>query len=103
MNNDIMRHAIQKPVDLNELPEYICHKKIRAAKIDRIAYNEKTDQYWIFVSVDGHPLGHVEIDIETYNKRGFQVGGFVTVYNDGYISYSPEEPFLDGYKRLIQE
>lgn len=79
---------------VNPLPLYQCHKKVRAAKIRRIALTDgtetrlETDQGWIFVSR------------EYVSKHKPEVGGYYVLYEDGYESFSPAKAFEEGYTRV---
>lgn len=79
------------------LPQYRCHKVVRAVKIARIDDAP--------VSVSGSPSTLVpcdaippfEISSHYRLKHNPQSGGYFVVYEDGYQSFSPAEAFESGY------
>ena len=92
---------------MTELPLYLCHKKVRAAKITGIT------------GPDGFSDGHAEIVLDTVDTSikspciAYVVvpvdaawltrnpklarGGYFVEYEDGYTSYSPAAAFENGY------
>lgn len=84
------------------IPEYQCHKIVRAAKITAIRIDPA------FVG-DGSALlafGDINLEIQVDNvwiKRNgpIIVGGYYVVYSDGYRSYSPGKEFDKGYSKLV--
>lgn len=91
-----------------EMPRYQCHKKVWALKIaniepaagDQVAGpNQETDGGSIITPEDdGFAPFRVESD---YIKRHMpSIGGYYVVYEDGYKSFSPAEPFESGYTRI---
>lgn len=97
---------------MKELPEYICHKRVRAAKIAErrpSKYDEATGEILEYELTlwgpDDTELGRVFVAHEkpwTGGILGSIAGGYYVVYSDGYASYSPAKPFEEGY-RLIGE
>lgn len=81
-----------------ELPQYQCHKKVRACKIQSVAPGRSdgngpggriipSDRSLIAISVS-----------ESYlNKHNPEPGGYYVLYEDGYESYSPAASFESGY------
>ena len=85
------------------LPQWKCHKVVRAAKIAAIAQGETVqDQFpngsWL-LKLDGVEEPR-EVAHEWKQKHTPEVGGYYVVYEDGYTSFSPAEAFEAGYKRL---
>lgn len=78
------------------LPEYQCHKKVKAAKITRI---EKIGSNTYELVLEGK-LSSIDIDSAFIAKNNPQPGGYLVIYGDGYMSYSPAKAFEDGYSRL---
>lgn len=89
------------------MPKYQCHKKVWALKIAEIEfegaitddegrrvvggaviipYNEGNKTYESF-----------KVDAEYVSKHNPRPGGYYVVYEGGYKSYSPAEPFESGY------
>lgn len=73
-----------------ELPKYTCHKQVRAAKITAFAG---------LTLILGEINAEVEKDINWHTKHAPKIGGYYIIYPDGYSSYSPAEPFEEGYTK----
>ena len=90
-----------------KLPQWKCHKVVRAAEIQGIAQGEIVNQEkypngsWL-LTVDGVAEPR-EVSHEWFLKHRPQVGGYYVEYEDGYTSYSPTEAFESGYTRLPAE
>ena len=80
-----------------ELPEYQCHKKVRAAKITGFRPNGNTDFPDILLGEIG---GIVSCLPEWQAKHQPKIGDYYVLYEDGYTSVSPAKAFEDGYTRL---
>lgn len=76
-----------------KLPKYRCHKVVQAAKILAV----KSFRSSVIVDT-GNTDAWLEIPEELLSK--VDVGGYIVVYEDGYMSYSPEKPFSEGYTRI---
>jgi len=83
-------------MNVNELPQYKCHKIVHGAKITGV------EPGGLAVIVD---LGKVSASIavpegwvEKHNP--LQGDGYLVAYKDGYLSWSPAVPFEDGYHRI---
>lgn len=74
-----------------KLPLYECHKRVRAAKI--VTSDEEREHLTLFLE------GGREwpTTLEWCLKHVPQIGGYLVVYEDGYVSYSPAGPFEAGY------
>lgn len=79
----------------DRLPRYECHKEVNAGLITGMQFlNGRTEL------VLGEQNVTIEVDDEWFKLHPkTTIGGFYVVYDDGYCSYSPSEPFLKGYKR----
>lgn len=75
-------------MDPKDLPRWTSHKIVRAAKIVAIDFNERLDLA---------PHGVVEVGEAWIVNRRAHAGGYFVVYDDGYTSFSPAEPFETGY------
>ncbi len=76
-----------------ELPEYVCHKKVRALKIKAVnALNGNTT-----IVPEDERYAPFNVDADYVNKHRPIAGGYYVVYKDGYKSFSPAEAFEDGY------
>jgi hypothetical protein len=85
-----------------EMPRYKCHKEVHALKIKEIvtdasiAENRETDgSAMITPAEEGY--APFRVDAAYLHSHKPEVGGYYVVYKDGYVSYSPAEPFEDGY------
>lgn len=95
-----------QPIPGAYLPAWKCHKIVHAAKIVSIEYVAPRDDS-VFVK---HALyldfgiewgvTPVIVDSEWFDKHSPDEGGYLVVYEDGYQSYSPAEPFESGYTLL---
>lgn len=78
------------------LPQFRCHKIVRAAKITAI-YNRGDWHELIF----GDLTGKVRfMPLEWIRKHLPVVGGYYVEYTDGYNSFSPSNAFEDGYTEI---
>jgi hypothetical protein len=84
-----------------EMPRYKCHKEVWALKIKtpqlRIM-SDNTMQHWIEPEDEGY--APFQVSVEYVEKHKPMPGGYYVVYDDGYTSYSPAEPFEAGYARI---
>ena len=88
---------------LAKLPQYKCHKIVRASKIITIdktgTGTESTGIARLILETEGIPP--VEVDVAWLNTHKVAAGGYLVVYDDGrYTSWSPAEPFESGYTLL---
>lgn len=81
-----------------ELPKYVCHKEVRAAKITEIESHESD-------GTGSHTMKFGEIGCSKFLtdewKERFkpEVGGYFVQYKDGYTSFSPAAAFESGYTK----
>lgn len=76
-----------------ELPEYQCHKKVRALKIESIGHRPGG------AILHFHDFDPIRVD-QTYVERNDpKAGGYYVVYEDGYQSFSPAQAFESGYTK----
>ena len=85
-----------------QMPQYQSHKRVWALKIAKLERHTSPDPNaetdggaTITPAEDGFAPLHV--DYTYMQKHNPQVGGYYVVYKDGYKSFSPAEPFEDGY------
>lgn len=83
-----------------ELPQWKCHKIVRAARIlDMVMHGNS-------VPLPGGATLHLDggakvaTDAAWVQRCDPAVGGYYVVYEDGYTSFSPSKAFEDGYTRL---
>lgn len=88
-------------MDATKLPQWKCHKLVRAAAIEKI---EMT-----VVALDEVITLHLAGTTETWSARSDhaifsrykpQLGDYLVVYEDGYTSLSPAKAFEEGYTRI---
>lgn len=80
-----------------ELPQYKCHKTVRAARITALRQNGTSDMPDLVLGDIG---GIVTLLPDWHAKHKPQVGGYYVVYDDGYASFSPANAFEEGYALL---
>lgn len=80
------------------LPEFKCHKIVRATKIRAVHDRDP-------VGIDRLEIDHspelIELPDDWVSRHHPQVGGYLVVYVDGYMSYSPAKAFEEGYTRIV--
>lgn len=84
-----------------QLPEYVCHKRVRACKIGRIypLGNDSGPDGAEIVPADGG-IPPFRVDQAFMSKHSLHVGGYFVEYEDGYQSFSPAAAFESGYTRV---
>ena len=90
-----------------EMPKYQCHKIVWALKIKGITKdsdvaqetNRETDGS---AMIEPEEAGYApfKVGYDYMRKHNPQVGGYYVVYEGGYKSYSPAEPFESGYTAI---
>jgi hypothetical protein len=83
--------------ETKQLPEYQCHKKVRAAKIMGIGYKSIDNTFTL--SFDD-PTLNVSVSSDWCHKHNPEAGGYYVEYEDGYTSYSPAKAFEAGYSLI---
>lgn len=78
-----------------QMPLYQSHKHVRAAKIVSVDPAEGRMQ----IDIDGQ-VGGVAIGDDWMAKHEPQPGGYLVMYDDGYMSYSPGQAFEKGNTRI---
>ena len=79
------------------MPKYRCHKEVHALKILSIDILDNGDAI-IMPEEDGY--ASFQVPVEYVEKHKPEVGGYYVVYEGGYKSWSPAEPFESGYTRI---
>jgi len=81
--------------DFSKLPYYVSHKVVRAAKI--YAAERGEDGGWNLAT--GRDYDPFKLEAETSQR--FKITeddlGYLVVYADGYVSWSPSKAFEEGY------
>lgn len=94
-------------VDATAWPQYKSHKIVNALKITSIEQTpEGIPSEFVGGSYDVTPETPVgsepsfatfQVPADFVTTHGPEVGGYIVSYDDGYLSYSPVEPFENGY------
>lgn len=82
-------------MNVNELPQYKCHKVVRAAKITAVAAEFQDGHCEL--SFDSNGEKWLAIGDGFYEKHEPRPGKYFVVYEDGYQSVSPAAAFEAGY------
>lgn len=85
------------------MKKYQSHKVVEAALITAIEQTPAEivvppNGSWEIIVEGGEQF---RVDHDTFCKRGFQVGGYLVLYKDGYVSYSPAAAFENGNAELL--
>jgi hypothetical protein len=88
-------------------PVYKCHKQVRAFKIKGITNKDNPDpkrqsaaiSYGAYILPE-EGIGYFVADGQFMAKHMPKVGGYIVIYDDNYVSYSPAKAFEEGYTRL---
>ena len=78
-----------------EFPRYKSHKEVRALQIDHV------EKHRIFFVDDRFPP--LEATRDFINKHKPESGGYLVIYADGYMSFSPQTAFVEGYTLIGEE
>jgi len=80
--------------------KYQSHKVVEAGQITDFSFDGNKEGWSI--EVDGNEW--VKVTTEEYNRivgaSNYTKGGYLVRYSDGYISWSPAQPFEEGYTLL---
>lgn len=84
---------------MKELPLYVCHKQVRAAKIERVKYYPSESAHGTaFMHLKLEGCGEVIFEPSEYhNKPVPEDGWYLVRYDNGYFSFSPAKAFEEGY------
>lgn len=80
-------------------PLYRCHKKVRALKIaaaERLANGQVRCDF----ATEDFPPATLDRDTASRFKFTDDDTGYLVIYDDGYVSWSPSQAFEAGYKRI---
>lgn len=81
-----------------EMPQYRCHKTVRALKIWAVHLCGPGDAALLqWVDESYAPL---QVSEEFVQRHRPEAGGYYVVYDDGYASYSPAKAFELGYTKI---
>ncbi len=86
------------------LPQYQCHKRVRAARIVSIESAPESGEILFLDKPDPREVSgsrlagtQLHVDAAWVRKHMPMIGGYFVQYEDGYSSYSPAEAFESGY------
>lgn len=82
-----------------ELPEYVCHKRVRAAKITGIFIDSQAHLGGAKLHFEGG-VDSVIVPEVYMLKHAPTIGGYFVQYEDGYQSFSPGYSFEVGYTKV---
>jgi hypothetical protein len=96
-----MTNADTLAEQLARLPQYQCHKVVRAARILAIGPNPRAAGFVVRLEMGDPPEGlELDVSLRWRAKHDVHVGGYFVVYDDGYLSYSPAAAFESGYTKI---
>lgn len=78
---------------LRQLPRYRCHKEVSALKIADIVPNPRGYE----LHFEDQRFAPHQVPDEWVNRHLPSPGGYFVIYDDGYQSWSPAQPFESGY------
>jgi len=81
------------------LRAYRCHKVVHAGKIMGFSSDGETAAV---VVQGGSEDQDIIVTTEWLEKHNPEVGGYVVIYSDDYMSYSPAAAFEGGYQVIGQ-
>jgi hypothetical protein len=81
---------------LLNLPVFLCHKKVGAARIDLVSPVEAGGAVLVLDTNPGNLQVQVDAAWLTRNPET-AAGGYLVQYEDGYTAYSPKDAFESGY------
>jgi hypothetical protein len=87
------------------IPQYQCHKKVRALQIQSMTVvpaEERTVDKWVKIIPEGG-FTPFYVSREWFLKHNPVQGGYYVVYDDDYVSFSPQKAFEDGYTLIDEE
>lgn len=82
------------------MPQWQCHKKVRASKITKITVTSNRNTLVDAVAARLDDGQWVVLDPAFCAKHAPQAGGYLVQYEDGYLSFSPAKAFEEGYTKI---
>ena len=79
-----------------KLTKYKCHKTVQAGKIASFDLDAQGDNILVLVGV----IEPVTVSEEYMHNFMPKKDGYYILHEDGYESFSPEEPFLKHYTKI---
>lgn len=88
-------HQTENIFDVNKsnIPLYKCIKEVNALKIVEMSFDRFNDK--VIYKFENYK--NLYSNYSFYEKFKPKEGGYLVFYKDNYISYSPKEPFEEGY------
>ena len=88
----------QQSYDVQSMPEWRCHKVVRALKIDTVSPTLEDGSLELgFYNCHSAVYPKMLVSAEWAARHKPEPGGWYVVYADDYASYSPAKAFEDGY------
>lgn len=104
---DLTKEGAKDSPNYSVIPQYRSHKIVRAFKIGKIdadvelALTERRQtEFWIVP--EDKALPQVKVSLGYMQRHRPLSGGYFVIYDDNYFSFSPAEPFENGYTLLGQ-
>jgi hypothetical protein len=88
---------MNRPELKGSYPKYQCHKVVSAFKVFDIVFSPDELGYYV-VPVDSNLPPLLVQEYRWLTEKAVARGGYIVIYEDGYVSYSPAEAFEAGYK-----
>lgn len=79
---------------------YQCHKQVEAGKIVKIINPQSGPFAAVITDTDGSEVKVEQLFLDQHKP---EIGGYLVRYPNGYLSYSPAEPFESGYSEIVEE
>jgi len=79
--------------------DFQCHKKVKAFNVLHVEAFDRGDKY----RLSGVNGGSIDVSSTWFFDHQPEIGGYIVKYEDGYLSYSPKIPFVDGYSEIFFE
>lgn len=90
-----------RDLEPQELPNYRCHKVVRAAKIIEVVELTPGGAGMLHLDWNGEARTF-PVTASYLARHNPKPGGYFVLYDDGYRSWSPAEAFEEGYRRMAQ-
>lgn len=86
------------------LPAYICHKKVRAARILEVVLDNVDPPLMgtLLLEIPGQPIYQHRIAAGWIERHQAEIGGYFLQYEDGYTTYCHGNSFESAYSQLVE-
>lgn len=88
------------------MKNYQCHKKVQATKIIEVTQTTHPDEpetQMVEIHTDDGTTFNFRKDDKMFARYMPVIGDYVVLYRDGYLSFSPQKEFEDGYAEIFDE